>query len=151
MKYIMVQTPEIGTIPAAILFTAPLTHKAVAEALIAKGMRPISAGFYDPEQKLAFGFSDSLGMTCRREDGVLISSMTRATLSTAPKERHPFEPNQDDPNWRALKPGDTAPAGYQMRYVHPCNESEWFAGGCVGKPIEAHHCIGAEYRAPAIP
>lgn len=82
MKYILFRD-QFGGIRIR-LFLAPETHKEMALSGVPASWRVISAGYYDPVLKQAFGGSDSLGISSRPEDERLINAFVEATLRGCP-------------------------------------------------------------------
>lgn len=86
MKYLMVK-PRHGQIsigPYPVLFTAPITHKEMADILVPAGYEITSAGYYDPVEGVAFGRSSSLNIEASDRDSTTIRILAGATLKTAP-------------------------------------------------------------------
>ena len=88
MKYIRFERhPESS--PTFILFVAPVLHVEVAEMMSAAGLKPASAGFYDPAAEKCFGESSTLKLKPAEADSKILAAMVRATLATAPDKPKP--------------------------------------------------------------
>lgn len=83
MKYLIMQNSAADAAPIIRLFLAPETHRQVAREIAAAGgnWQVLSAGFYDPERKVAFGGSESLGVKAKPQDGPMIAIFSGSTLA----------------------------------------------------------------------
>lgn len=83
MKYVILEKPD--EMPRLVAGFAPLTHKQLAEPLVAQGFAAVSAGFvYFPEGKAyVVGASDSLSLESRPDDAKFIDAFNRAERRTA--------------------------------------------------------------------
>jgi hypothetical protein len=85
MKYVILQGPD--GLPVIVMGFAPLTHDLIAEPYIARGCKPVSAGFamFGPfgDELRAFGESTSLRLKARPDDTKILSAFYRATVRQA--------------------------------------------------------------------
>jgi hypothetical protein len=88
MKYIRFENPAQSA-PSFILFVAPLTHADVADMVRGSGLKPASAGYYDPAAGACFGESSTLKLKPAAGDSKILAAMARATLATCPDKPAP--------------------------------------------------------------